>query len=158
MEGVTLLLDWKPLVVLVTPAHFNDESVQRMNEEFLRYYARNERYTLLTVPTPGAPTPNAHERKLVGEWASSDLIQTNSSRLCVSAGIVFTSTLARGALTAILWLWKPPFPIEFFGSVEHAIDFCVGGARKAGLALPADGTKLKEEIVREVAALSPYRE
>jgi hypothetical protein len=155
---VTLILDWKPLVVLVTPAHLTEASVKAMNDEFVRFYAQNERYALITVPTPGAPTPNAQERKLVGEWASSETIQTNSGRLCVASGVVFTSTLARGALTAILWLWRPAFPIEFFGSVEPALDFCIKGGLKAGLPLPKDAAKLKAEIIARVSTLAPYRE
>jgi hypothetical protein len=58
----------------------------------------------------------------------------------------------RGALTAILWFWKPPFPLEVVKTPEQGIDYCIAQLSKRGIALPTSPLGLGAHAVRLLAS------
>jgi len=114
-----------PLLVLVGPQRMASAEVDEMLKGFDRYFERGERYALLTVMPRGIQLPGARERKQMVDWASSATVRDFTAKLCVGAATLVTNPLMQGALTAILWLWKPPSPHAAVRSVSDGLDFCL---------------------------------
>src|SRR5690606_35921348 len=103
---------------------------------YARLFRRGKRYAVLSCSPIDAKATNAHGRKLIVDWAQSKEVRENSAKLCVGSATVVPSALARGALTAILWVWSPAAPHHPCGTVEEGLDWCLQRLRAGHVALP----------------------
>jgi hypothetical protein len=153
-----LLAECFPLLIGIAPERYDAAAVQRMHEAFEPFYRRGQRYALLSIQPRGSVAPGAKERKMLIDWVGSPRVQEYASRLCVGAAAVVDGALMRGALTAVLWVWKPPFPLHAAATVSDGIDHCVERLVAAGVPLPADLRELQARGERLLeAALSDAR-
>jgi hypothetical protein len=117
--------DWFPLLVVLQNARFGESEMKALTAGYESYFRRNERYAVLTVSPGNFVPPGAKERKLVADWLSDPRVRDASSRLCVGSGTVFPSAVVRGALTALMWLWKPPSDFHLVSTAEEGLEHCV---------------------------------
>ena len=99
---------------------------------------------------PRARLPAAKERKMITDWANQPHVQEGVTRCCVGSAIVVTSAMARGALTAILWVWRPPVHLEVVPDVLSGIRYLSDTARQASLILPATPEQLYRNLQPEL--------
>lgn len=142
-----LIADLKPLLLFLSPPSFDGKVIGEMDATFRRLWALGEKYAMVSLPNPSGSSVSASERKLIGEWASQKHVQDASKRLCVGSAVVSPSTLERGAMTAILWLWRPPFPLAYFPEREIAIDAALEHLAKARLPLPMPVAELRKKAL-----------
>ena len=67
--------------------------------------------------------PNARARKRIADWADAPRVRELSKKLCVASATVVAGPISRGALTAIMWLWKPASPHKAVANPSEAIDY-----------------------------------
>ncbi|WP_236518668.1 hypothetical protein [Sandaracinus amylolyticus] len=120
-----LIDDVFPVLVSVAPMRYDDRTVDRMAELFERYFQRGQRYAVVSVTPKDAEGPDARQRKRIADWASSPRVRDKSRELCVGSATLVKDAIARGALTAILWVWKPANPHHVTTSVDDALDWCL---------------------------------
>jgi hypothetical protein len=76
-----------------------------------------------------AVRPNATQRKLAATRQKDDAERT---RRCLRGiAVVVTNPLLAGALTAINWIFPPPFPQKTFSSIEGADEWLEERLRRA---------------------------
>ena len=119
------VLDVFPLVVTVGAMMQSDAEHDEMVAGFDELFARGERYALITYSPEGAEMPNARARKRIADWADSSHVRIFSKKLCVASATVVHGQLARGALTAIMWVWKPVAPHKVVTTPLEGIDWCL---------------------------------
>jgi len=136
-----------PVLLGVGPPHWDATAVARMAEQFEPYFAQGQRYTFLYVQPHEAANPGAHERKLLIDWADSPRVREFSRKLSVGTALVLPNALLRGALTAMMWLWKPVSPIDPVDSVEAGLDQCLARLAAAGVPLPRSASALRLEAL-----------
>ncbi|WP_053237436.1 hypothetical protein [Sandaracinus amylolyticus] len=138
-----LLEDAFPIIVSVAPMRYDDRTVDRMAELFEQHFQRGKRYAIISVTPAEAEAPDARQRKRIADWASSPRVRDMSRKLCVGSATLVKDALARGALTAILWVWKPANPHHVTTSVDDALDWCLAKLAEEKLAMPLgpDGTR-----------------
>ena len=151
LEGMRVLGDTFPLLVAVGPRRYDVESVKRMADAFEVYFQRGERYAVISIQPEDSITPGAAERRLMLDWLESPRVRRYAGTLCVGAATIMEGALMRGAFTAVLWFWRPPFPMETVATVERAVDYCVERLRASGVSVPAEPPVLKERIERLIA-------
>ena len=132
------------------PVVLGDDASDRVLKEIVAE-TLNERYAVLSVPTPGAPAPGHAERKLLGAWTSHPRVREAIKRLCVGAATVVPSAIERAALSIIWALGKPPCPSEAVPTVERGLEFCLGRMRQAGLQLAKPPDLVAYETLRTVS-------
>ncbi len=142
-----------PLLVQVGPMQFTEESVREMAALYEPYFARGEPYATLTLQPRNAKTPGAKERKLIVDWVTSPRVAEATKRLCVASATVLPNPIARGVLTAMLWVWSPPVPIRPVATVEEGLDHCFGSIARAGLKLPKPVPLIRQEILQALRSL-----
>lgn len=108
-------------VVIVTPPQvvMTDalvETFMRDWTELLRQ--RTDPYVCINDLSTAPAMPPAQRRKMT-DWMNES--QANLAAKCCGAAMVFDSLLMRGALTAMLWMFRPPYPTEVFKRREDAI-------------------------------------
>jgi hypothetical protein len=124
MKGhpVSLNRDAWPVLV-ITPAH--DFLTDGEYEAFLADYQEvtSERagafVTVLDLRDSKGLTPVQRQRLTAESFGGR---ATGGGR-CVGFGMVFTSTLMRGFLTAIFWVARPPYATEVFADLEAAVEW-----------------------------------
>jgi hypothetical protein len=147
-----VLGDCFPLLLGVAPLRYDAASVRQMSEAFEGYFRRGERYALVSVQPQGSAPPSPTERKALMEWLGSPRVRQYSGQLCIASAAVMENALMRGALTAVLWFWKPPFPLEVVKTPERGIDYCIEQLERQGARLPASPGALASRASRVLAS------
>lgn len=121
-----------------------------MIDGFDRYFARGERYALVWAPAKSLALPGLRERQRIGEWIRHPRVADFTKRLCVGTAAVVPNAIARGSLSAVLLIGKPPVPLRPVASVADGLDFALERLHAAGLRLPKPADLLRFELLREL--------
>lgn len=137
-----------PLLIAISPSHFDDDEMQQLRDGFERYFARGEKYALLWTLAKGHQSPGWRERKRLGEWISHPRVVDFTKRLCVGSAAVVPNAIERGALAGIMLIGKPAAPFRAVPNAAEGLDYCFEQIAKAGLALPKPAPVLRFEVLR----------
>jgi hypothetical protein len=147
-----LLADTFPLLVGVGPKRYDEAGVRERAAAFEPHFQAGKRYAFVCVQPAGTATPGAHERKLILDWADSPRVRRYAKELCVSAATVVDGAVLRGALTAILWFWRPPFPMKAVATPQLGMDYCLDQLTRAGVSLPVSSEALRARAEAQLDA------
>lgn len=145
--SVEFVEDFFPLLLAIGPETWTAATVSDMAASYERYFRRGERYALISG---GGGAISARERGAIGKWADSPRVREKSRELCVGSATITKSALARGALTALLWIWKPASPHQIAATPEEAVDWCLVRLAEAKLALPRSTEIVRREAIRRL--------
>ncbi|MGE0788540.1 MAG: hypothetical protein AB7S26_22885 [Sandaracinaceae bacterium] len=151
--GVILYEEAFPLLVYPSPSEMSELAIQELDDAFKRVWARGERYALISVTAHSAPPASGRQR--MAAWASRDDVYEASGRYCVGSATIVSSALHRGALTAILWLFRPAAPHETFGTVDEGIDYCLARIAEAALPTPIPPGHMRSMVKKWIDANAP---
>lgn len=140
-----------PLVISIGPATWSERDVKDLADGFERYFERGERYALISG-SPHDSVIAARERKLITDWSNSARVRERSRELCVGSATIVRSALSRGALTAMLWIWKPAAPHLAAANADEALDFTLARLEEAGLPLAASPSIVRREALKILGA------
>ena len=142
-----------PLLIAVGPMKTTDAELEEMFAGYDRYFQRGERYALMSVTPRGAEGPGARERKKMADWAGSPRVYALSKKLCVGSATLVTNPIMQGALTAILWLWKPAAPHLAVRTVRDGVSFCLERLKAEGIAMPQGADAIRRAVDAEVGSI-----
>jgi hypothetical protein len=136
--------DFFPLILAIGPARWTEATVSHMAVAYEGYFRRGERYALISG---GGGDISARERRALGQWADSPRVREKSRELCVGSATITRSAIARGALTALLWVWKPASPHHVSATSEDAVDWCLQRISDTQLRLPRSRDLVRREAI-----------
>ena len=139
-----------PLLVAVGGMKTTAAELEEMFSGYERYFERGERYALMSVTPRAADGPGARERKRLADWAGSPRVYAMSKKLCVGSATLVTNPIMQGALTAILWLWKPASPHLVVRSVRDGLTFCLERLTAENVSMPQGADEIRRSIFREL--------
>jgi hypothetical protein len=143
---VEFVEDCLPLLIMVAPEKYGEAELREIETLFKHLWAKGSRYALLHLPAPDGKSPSPQERQRFQAWASKPDILGPTQSLCVTVAMVTPSALARGALTALLWIWTPPVPLVAVASPNEGIENCLASLLSANVL-----TKEREAALRTKA-------
>lgn len=113
------LTHWPVAVVRPPPVPIEDEAIHAFMDRFeCELTARGPQFAIVLDLRMASNMAPAQRRMLVSRMRQSD-----GQRQQVAGAFVFSSTIMRGLLTAVLWLRTPPYPTQVFTSVEEAVQW-----------------------------------
>lgn len=112
-----LNLDQWPLVRLEYPENVADEHMTQIGTELEAVLARGERFSMV-IDGSRTMSLTPKQRRLIVD--TIDRLSNDMKRLCVGQALVVKSAMARGAVTALMWLREPPVPLKVFDTHEAA--------------------------------------
>lgn len=145
-----------PLVVLRCPARFADDSLEPLIADFEECHSQRRQFALLVDTRPARSMPNAKWRKGITDWANEPRVLLETRRYSVGTALLFSSALARGAYTALLWFWKPPTPHFPAPTMAVGVEWCCQMLTRSGVALGAALEKHRASLLP--AANAPARD
>lgn len=101
--------------------------------------ARREPYIEI-ADAVGASPIGAVERRLLADFLKDS--EADAQELCAGLGILTSSSIVRGAVTAILWIKRPGYPIKVSGSKAAIAAFLVDAVAADGR-IPGAAGKLR---------------
>lgn len=135
-----------PVVVVKFPHRPQSEAnLDKLIGDVTALLAREERFSLF-VDTRMQVIWNAKQRRRMADWFTEE--QERAGRLCVGIVIHTNSEIVRGALTAMLWLVRLPYPIKVVTRVEPGVQAMLEMFTAEG----ATPERLGDEIVRAIKA------
>ena len=143
--------DGFPLVLSIAPRVWQDSTIEEMAAGYERYFTRGERYALISA-SPTGSVFGAKHRKQVADWSNSPRVRQKSAELCIGSATLARDALSRGALTAVLWLFKPASPHEVVATPEEGVDWCIAKLQAAGIALPRSAAGLRSAALAHLAS------
>jgi hypothetical protein len=141
-----------PLVVLTCPAHFSEDSLPPLIAAFEECHGRREKFALLIDTRSAHSMPNARWRKGLTQWANEPRVMLATRLYSVGTALLFSSSLARGAYTALLWFWSPPTPHFAAPTMAAAVEWSCQMLTRANVAL---GNTLQAKRTSLLAAAMP---
>jgi hypothetical protein len=150
---VLFIEDAFPLIVTVNARRFDEIEARSMADGYQRYFTRNQRYAVLSVSPRDAEPVGAKARKAVAEWVGGPDVQQYARALCVGAASVVEGAIARGALTALLWLWTPPMPLRPCATLDEGLDYCFDRLAAEGVSLPRPQDEIRRETMERLRKL-----
>jgi len=143
-----VLIDFAfPLVATISPHTWDDAAVRKLVETYDALFDRGARFAVISHTPKGAAMPGARERKMITAWTNSPRVVKLSSQLCVGSATVLPNALARGALTAMLWVWQPSSPMKSVATPDEGFDWCWEQMRTAGLPMPGEREVVREQML-----------
>jgi hypothetical protein len=140
--------DWPVFVMEIPEFRLVDADIKaavEFIEQIWRECERNrEKCCLVTDAARIQAIPPASQRKITADWARS----TAELQKAVSVGgaCVTPSSIIRGIITAILWIYKPPNPVAFFATRDEAKLQAIKWLDEAGVKLPPRLRELREVL------------
>lgn len=131
-----------PLFVTIVPSRFDADDLQAYIAEVNKLYARKQRFATLVDTTAVIELPGAAARRILAEWQNSTIEQIRHYNVCTAT--VLSSTLVRGAMTAMHWLFKPPNEQVAVATLAEGFDFCVDRLEKDRQPLSGELRRLVE--------------
>ena len=119
-----------PIVRLYYPERFSDDEWLAHLAEAERLLARATPYAVISY-LDGSQPPNATQRRSAAAFWRSAASRNNNMR---GIAFVVSSTVLRGALTAVFWIQAPPCDYALFGTELEALAWA---RLKLGLARPS---------------------
>jgi hypothetical protein len=113
-----------PLVVATCPKDVELVEVVALRRAFDGWFARQQRFALITDTRPARRLPSAKWRRDLTNWMNDPVVMANVVRYNVASATIFGSTLIRGGFTALTWLWKPPQPQLAASTMREAVEWC----------------------------------
>ena len=121
------LSNWPAVVVRPPVGEVTDAEMESFLERFFQEVeARGGRYVLVNDLRQNTGI-TARQRKMIVE--SMERTEASRTAVQVGNGMVFSSTLLRGMLTAIFWMRKPRYETRTFGDCDEAIEWAQGVVR-----------------------------
>lgn len=111
-------------------------------EDFERFFAsqrallrRGEPYVQV-ADASRAHVMSSMQRRLVAEFSRET--SDDAARLCQGTAVVIANTVVRGALTAVTWLVKLPYPLAIVSTMAEGIAQCRVWSERARIPFPRD--------------------
>ena len=134
--GISIEESRRPLIAMRFDGEMSDALVQAHVEAVRGVLDRGERFALIRDPSRVSGPPSALQRRIMAQHFREDRLRL--ARLWVGAAFLIpSSSLVRGALTAILWIQPLPHPHTVVSNFESAEAWCRARLEDAGLTVPA---------------------
>jgi hypothetical protein len=144
----TIIEDDLPLLIVISPARgYDADSIGELNAECERIWKRGDRYAMISRTPKGGSATGPRGRKLIADWANRPRVRQMSKELCVGTATIVEGAIARGALTALLWVWTPAAPHHVASTIEDAVDWSLRAIERAGLTLPRPRAEVRQRAI-----------
>lgn len=108
--------EW-PLLIIEASGESSDEDLDRYIGTLSKVLARCEPHVVIVDATRGQNLKGTHRRR-VAAWNQQNEVALKKYR--VGLVLVTESSVLRGLITAVYWLFSPPFPYVTANSIEEA--------------------------------------
>jgi hypothetical protein len=119
-EGLHVDLSLWPLALVEMGGVMREEDGTRMLEAYEQFYARRERFQVLTDNTELRSFPGAAFRKKLAD--ASKLQDEQAKRWLIGSAVVMPNPIVRGALTAFHWIAPPVYKITVHKTRLEGLD------------------------------------
>ncbi|HSC89002.1 MAG TPA: hypothetical protein VLC09_17090 [Polyangiaceae bacterium] len=127
-----------PLIVVTYPEDTTEaefvEHLGKLSANIRRTAAAQSQTALIYDITSGYRAP-ARVRQQQADWMKANASQIKGH--CAGIAFVMTSSLVRGALTAILWMSAMPTAYTVVATVAEAESWCADRLREKGVSVPS---------------------
>jgi hypothetical protein len=111
-----------PIIILPFGAQPTDEEWQSLMDAVREAHKRGQPFAVLADGSAMRGMPSPAQRRLGADLG--EFIKQHRPQLLVAWGNVLTSSVLRGAITAIMWIAKPAYPQKFFATKDEALAWC----------------------------------
>lgn len=123
-----------PLVLVSMPPELQVEDIVYLQDSYEEVFAAPTRHALVVDTTTLVKVPDATLRRRMKDFEDGrrPIIREKN----IGSAIVLSSSIVRGAYTALRWISPQPAPNKAFSSVRDAARWCVEGIETDGQVVP----------------------
>jgi hypothetical protein len=141
--GIEFDVSLWPLVLVSMPSRLQIDDIVYLQESYEHVFAMPTRHALIVDTTTLESIPDATLRRRMKDFEDGrrPIIRERN----IGSAIVLSSSVARGAYTALRWISPQPAPNKAFSTVRDAARWCIDGIEADGQAVPT-GARILAEI------------
>jgi len=128
--GIAFDVSMWPLVLVSMPAVMRIDDIEYLQESYEHVFAARDRHALIVDTTAIESIPDATFRRRMKEFEDGrrPIIREKN----IGSAIVLSSSLVRGAYTALRWISPQPAPNKAFSTLRDAARWCIDGIEAEG--------------------------
>ncbi len=107
-----------PVVICRAVGHSTDDDIETYTRVLKKYLERGERHVVI-VDARGGDSLRSRHRRMVAEWNKKNERALSLHRAALI--LVTPSTLLRGMITAVYWLFPAPFPYQAVETMSQGL-------------------------------------
>lgn len=124
-----------PLVLVTMPAELHLEDIGYLQDSYEAVFAAPTRHALIVDTSTLVDVPGATLRKRMKAFEDGRRLIIQEKN--IGSAIVLSSSIARGAYTALRWISPQPAPNKAFANLREAARWCIDGIENDGQVAPA---------------------
>jgi hypothetical protein len=132
-----------PLFITVLPATLDLRDVEAYIPEVDTLYSRRERFASLVDTSAVTSLPGGDVRRRLADWQNATI--ESIGRYNVFSAIVAQSSVIRGALTAMNWIFRPPNEQVAVATFTEGFVRCLEKLRADGHPAPSEIERMAYE-------------
>jgi hypothetical protein len=133
--GIEFDVSMWPLVLVTMPPTIRMNDIVYLQESYEHVFAAPRRHALVVDTTTIESIPDATLRRHMKAFEDGRRAIIREKN--IGSAIVLSSSLVRGAYTALRWISPQPAPNKAFSNVPEAARWCVEGIEADGQEVPA---------------------
>lgn len=141
--GVRGTLRYWPLVLVEFGESIDDAGVERVIEVMEAAYSRRETFIVIIDASQMIRPPGTTHRLRLAQYGAQN--EHRSRRYSEGTAYAITSGLVRGALNAMLWVFRPPTATECLLGRHQAVDWCIRTLEGAGIDAKEEAYQLRRD-------------
>jgi hypothetical protein len=140
-----------PLVLVTCPAHFEVASVKSVLDAYTTEVIEARRpFTLVVDATPISELPTAIVRRAITDWMKR--VEVLGEQYMLGMAMVTSSSIVRGAMTAVNWIVPPRVPMTYEPTLEAAVKWSIERLEAGGVAASPALLAYRDSLRRASAA------
>jgi hypothetical protein len=128
--GIEFDVSMWPLVLVSMPGTLQIDDIAYLQQSYEHVFAAPNRHALIVDTTPIESIPDATLRRRMKEFEDGRRSVIREKN--IGSAIVLSSSLVRGAYTALRWISPQPAPNKAFSNMREAARWCIQGIEADG--------------------------
>lgn len=128
--GIEFDVSMWPLVLVSIPAVMQLDDIEYLQQSYEHVFAAPNRHALIVDTTAIENIPDATFRRRMKDFEDSRRAIIREKN--IGSAIVLSSSIVRGAYTALRWISPQPAPNKAFSNLRDAARWCIDGIEADG--------------------------
>lgn len=124
-----------PLALVTIPSVMTIDDIAYLQDSYEQVFAAPNRHALIVDTSMIEKIPDATLRRRMKEFEDAKRVIIRKKN--IGSAVVLSSSLVRGAYTALRWISPQPAPNKAFANVRDAARWCIEGIEADGQDAPA---------------------
>ena len=111
--------EWPVVVIRAAAYEISDEQFSEAMHNFGDEIKKRQGLYAMVIDTIGSHKLPPSQRRILTDYLKQE--EELTKKFCAGQAMVMKSSVVRGIMTAVFWMYKPPYETKVFTNIDEAI-------------------------------------